>query len=452
MSEVEPQHFHSHSHVDVPISIKHKKIAVVIVGLVIAMMSIAIVLTFPSSSAVNKVSEATKKVIDFSDSQYAAVVDGFEVRTCDGQETLPAKDQNKCRYVLFDVKQRKVLPSEGIPCVKNQPFLKDSTKDLRYCYQQSFDAFGPLSPELSLGSRVVLSYRNSEGIDAKFRYQYADQDRRPVLIMIFTLFLLAVILFGAWRGLLAVAGLLVSLVIIAIYILPALLTGENGMVVALAGGSAVAFAALYLAHGFKTSTHIAFLSSIGAVLTIAFLAQMFFTIGRFSGFVSEESSYLAASGSGVDIKGLLIAGVILASLGALDDMTVTQVSAVSEMHNARPDYRFAQLWKSAVRIGRDHVASTVNTLALAYVGTSLAVMILFVISKQQLQWIANSEAIAVQIVGALVGSVGLIIAVPLSTALCAFVVSQSGEQGHDHESHENCDHDHDHEEDLGSKS
>ncbi len=437
-------HSHSHSEADVPIAPHHKKFLISAVVAILILMGIGIALTFPSPSAISKTAEKVNQTLDFAEKQYSAKVDGYTSRICDGQEELPKAQQNKCKYFLFDVKGRKVLPSEGAPCVKNQPYLKDKSKPLRYCVEQSFELEGPFTPKLSVGQKVVVSFRSTEDIEPQFRYQYADQDRRGTLILIIVLFLLAVVLFGAWRGLMAVAGLVVSLFIIGIYILPALVTGENGMIVALAGGTAVAAAALYLAHGMNNATHVAFISSIGAVLSIAFLAELFFTIGRFSGFVSEEASYLAATGSGVDIRGLLIAGVILASLGALDDMTVTQVSAVSEMHNARPDFKFAQLWKSGVRIGRDHVASTVNTLALAYVGTSLAVMVLFVISKQSVIWIANSEAIAVAIVGALVGSIGLIIAVPLSTALAAYIIHRSGEHECDHENEDDHDHDHDH--------
>lgn len=278
-----------------------------------------------------------------------------------------------------------------------------------------------------MGDKVVVSYRNDKLMDVTQHYAYADNDRRTIMYFLIIFFILAVFAFGYWRGLLAVLGLFISLVMIISYILPALLIGENGMLVALAGGTAVAFAALYLAHGFNSSTHISFLSSIGTVITIALLAQSFFTLGHFTGYISEEASYLALAGINIDLKGLLIAGVILATLGALDDMTVTQVSAVSEMHMARPDYKFLDLWKSALRIGEDHVASTVNTLALAYVGSSIAVMIVFVVSKLSSSWIINSEAIAADIVGALVGSIGLIISVPLSTAIAAYVVHHSGE-------------------------
>lgn len=439
-------HSHSHSEVAVPVSKKFRNILLALIALVFLLTSIGVILTWPSSSALNKAKDSAHEVIDFPNSQYASVVDNIEKRDCSSEEIVGENEKRtQCKYVLFDVQKRKVTFDEGKPCVKNQPYNKDAGKPVRYCVQQSFDPNSKDSTKFEVGQKVVLSYRVADGISPQFRYSFADQDRRLVLIAVVIIFLIAVIAFGALRGILAVVGLGVSLFIIGIYILPALVSGENGLVVALVGGAGVAAAALYISHGFNSSTHIAFLSSIGSVLSIAFLAQLFFTIGRFTGFVSDEANYLSVANLNIDLRGLLIAGAILASLGALDDMTVTQVAAVSEMHNARPDYKFAQLWKSAVRIGRDHVASTVNTLALAYVGTSLTLMLLFTLSRQSFMWIANSESVAVQIVGALVGSFGLIVSVPLSTALASYAVHTADEHDHDHDD-DHSEEDHVHEE------
>lgn len=427
-------HSHSHSEIAVPVSKIFRLILLILVGAILLITSIGAALTWPNSTALKEAKNAAHDAIDFPNNQYAAVVDHVEYRDCSTSEPVEAEARSKCNYILFDVKGRSVAFDEGKPCINNQPFNKDSSKQVRYCVLQSFDPNGKDASRFQEGQNVVVSYRNADGIDPQFRYSFADQDRRGVLVAVVILFLVTVIIFGALRGMLAVAGLLLSLFIIGIYILPALVAGENGLLVALIGGTAVAAAALYLSHGFNSSTHIAFLSSIGSVLSIALFAQLFFTLGRFTGFVSEEASYLSVADINIDLRGLLIAGAILASLGALDDMTVTQVAAVSELHNARPDYKFAQLWRSAVRIGRDHVASTVNTLALAYVGTSLALMLLFTVSRQSFMWIANSESVAVQIVGALVGSFGLIVSVPLSTALAAYAVHTSEE--HEHHEHD----------------
>ena len=419
------EHIHSHSHAAVPVSEKHSKILFYSTLGVVFLTLAAIFLTFPASKDLNKEIKKVRKALDFPIDQYAAKVNYIKTAACDGQEEIATSEQVECKYVYIDVPNRTLNSQEGRPCLDENG---DGITPIRYCAVQTFYPDQKSYPNFQRGDKVIVSYRNDKLMDVASHYTYADQDRRGVMFALIALFIFAVFLFGYWRGLLAVVGLFFSLVVIVMYILPALLAGENGLVVALAGGTAVAFVALYLAHGFNSSTHIAFLSSIGTVFSIAFLAQLFFAVGNFTGLISEEANYLGVAGVDIDMSGLLVAGVILASLGALDDMTVTQVSAVSEMHMARPDYKFVHLWKSALRIGRDHVASTVNTLALAYVGSSIAVMIIFVISELSSVWIINSEAIAADIVGALVGSIGLIISVPLSTAIAAYVVHHSGEE------------------------
>lgn len=424
------EHIHSHSHAAVPVSAKHNRILLYATIGVIVLTVLAIFSTFPTTQNLDKEIKKVRNALDFPVDQYAAKVNFVKTAACEGQDEIETSKKITCKYVYIDVPGRKLNSQEGRPCLDKNG---DGITPIRYCAVQTFYPEQKSYPNFEKGDKIVVSYRNDKLMDVASHYTYADKDRRVLMFVLIALFVFAVFLFGYWRGLLAVVGLFFSLIVIVVYILPALLSGENGLIVALAGGTAVAFVALYLAHGFNSSTHIAFLSSIGTVFFIAFLAQLFFTLGDFTGFISEEANYLGVAGVDIDMRGLLVAGVILASLGALDDMTVTQVSAVSEMHMARPDYKFVHLWKSALRIGRDHVASTVNTLALAYVGSSIAVMLIFVISELSSGWIINSEAIAADIVGALVGSIGLIISVPLSTAIAAYVVHHSGETTHAHQ-------------------
>lgn len=195
------------------------------------------------------------------------------------------------------------------------------------------------------------------------------------------------------------------------------------MLVAIVGASAIAFIALYLAHGFRTMTTVALLGTLGALgLTIA-LAALFTDLANFSGLATEEALLLRIGDGGFDFTGLLLAGMVIGALGALDDVTVTQASAVSELHATNPDLNRYQLYKAGLRIGRDHIASTVNTLALAYAGAALPLLILLVVSEQSLGTVANSEVIAIEIVTTLVGSIGLVAAVPITTWLATEVVS-----------------------------
>ena len=185
------------------------------------------------------------------------------------------------------------------------------------------------------------------------------------------------------------------------------------------------FVALYLAHGINARTTTAVLGTVGALFITGVLAWIFVTGTHLTGLASEESGLLAASLSGVSLKGLLLGGIVIGSLGVLDDVTVTQASAVWELHQANPSYGFSRLYAAGLRIGRDHIASTVNTLVMAYAGASLPLLVLFTLSSRQLGDVLTSEILAQEIVRTLVGSIGLISAVPITTALAAFVADRS---------------------------
>jgi uncharacterized membrane protein len=233
------------------------------------------------------------------------------------------------------------------------------------------------------------------------------------------LFGVAVVALGRFRGLAALAGLAVSIGVLIAFVLPAILDGRNPLAVAIVGSAAIAFLALYLAHGFTTMTTVALLGTLGALALTAILAQVFVGLTELSGFASEEAIVVQIGAANIDLRGIILGGVVIGALGAIDDMTVTQASAIWELRAASPRMSRGDLLRSGLRIGRDHVASTVNTLALAYAGASMPVMLLLVLSRQSLGTVANGEVIATEIVRTLVGSVGLVAAVPLTTWLAA---------------------------------
>ena len=234
---------------------------------------------------------------------------------------------------------------------------------------------------------------------------------------------------GRWRGVAALVGLGASIAVLVRFVLPALLEGTEPVLVAVVGSSAIAFLALYLAHGFRSMTTVALLGTLGALALTVALAWAFTEAARFSGFTSEEAFVVQlGTRGGVDLAGLVLAGMVLGALGALDDVTVTQASAVWELRTTNPRLTRRGLARAGMRIGSDHVASTVNTLALAYAGAALPLLILFVLSRQSLGTVANSEIIATEIVATLVGSIGLVAAVPLTTWL-AVVIAPRGARG-----------------------
>lgn len=201
--------------------------------------------------------------------------------------------------------------------------------------------------------------------------------------------------------------------------------GHNAVAVALVTAGAVAVLALYLAHGIGPATDVALLSTFASLALTGALAWAFVAAGNFTGFIDDASFVFEALGTGIDPRGILLAGIVIGSLGVLDDVTVTQVSAVGELHRARPEATRAELFASALTIGRDHISSTVNTLFLAYAGAALPLLLLFNGIGESVGSVATREVVATEIVRALVGSVGLVASVPISTWLATHVVTSA---------------------------
>jgi uncharacterized membrane protein len=217
-----------------------------------------------------------------------------------------------------------------------------------------------------------------------------------------------------------------SLGVLLVFVFPALLRGSAPIAVALTGTAVIAFGVLYLAHGVNERTTVALLGTLASLALTAVLAVMFAGAAQLSGLASEESTTLLTFAPELDFRGLLLAAVIIGTLGVLDDVTVTQVAAVWELHRTDPTQGRRQLYGSAIRIGRDHIASTVNTLVLAYAAAALPLMLLFTQSGLALGEVLTTETIAVEVVQTLVGSIGLVASVPLTTALAAWLVTVPG--------------------------
>jgi uncharacterized membrane protein len=255
-------------------------------------------------------------------------------------------------------------------------------------------------------------------------YFFLDYQRGAPLLWLGVLFAIVVVLLSRLRGVAALAGLGLSILVLMQFILPAILEGQSPVLVAVVGSAAIMFAALYLAHGFNARTTTAVLGTMVSLLLTCLLAVVFLDLVSFTGFASEEAVFLQVTAGQVNIQGLVLAGIIIGTLGVLDDVTVTQASAIWELNVANPDYGPVKLYRSGLRIGRDHIASTVNTLVLAYAGASLPLLILFTVSNADLGETLTSEVVATEIVRTLVGSIGLVASVPITTGLAAIVVRQ----------------------------
>lgn len=271
------------------------------------------------------------------------------------------------------------------------------------------------------GQDVVAAY--AEKAPRQLQYSVVDVDRGVPLLLLAGIFALAVVVVGRLRGLLALTGLVVSFGVLTLFILPAILQGSNPLLVAIVGGSAIMLATLYLCHGLSARTSVAVLGTLTSLLLIGLLGSVFIDWAQLSGNTDDQTGLVHSLYPGIEIRGLLLAGVLIGSLGVLDDVTVTQTAAVWELKEADPGASWRKVYRAAMRIGRDHIASVVNTLVLAYAGAALPLMLLFSIARSSVPMVATSEVVAEEIVRTLVGSIGLVASVPVTTLLAALVVS-----------------------------
>ncbi len=273
------------------------------------------------------------------------------------------------------------------------------------------------------GSKIVVARTEIEpGI---VDYSFSDVQRGVPMTMLALIFAAVVIALGRWRGVAALVGIGVSLAILVQFVLPAILSGRNPLAVSLVGSSAVMFIALYMSHGINVRTTSAMLGTLASLAITALLALTFVELAQLTGFASEEATYIQVASASINLQGILLGGIIIGSLGVLDDVTVTQASAVWELHQANPAMGAAALYRSAIRIGRDHIASTVNTLVLCYAGAALPLLILFTLAESRLGDVLTGEVVAEEVIRTLVGSIGLVASVPITTALAVLVVGGS---------------------------
>jgi uncharacterized membrane protein len=277
------------------------------------------------------------------------------------------------------------------------------------------------SRQLHQGEKVVAAYEPSAPKD--LQYSVADVNRRFPMGLLAGIFALAVVIVGRLRGLMALVALAISFLILNFFVLPAILQGSNPLLVAVVGSSAIMLIALYMCHGLSARTSVAVLGTLVSLSLIGLLGSEFIDWAALTGNTDDNTGLIHGLYPSIDMSGLLLAGVIIGSLGVLDDVTVTQTSAVWELHEANPTMGWRGLYRAGIRIGRDHIASVVNTLVLAYAGAALPLLLLFSIAQSGVGTVANSELVAEEIVRTLVGSIGLVASVPVTTLLAALVVA-----------------------------
>jgi uncharacterized membrane protein len=272
-------------------------------------------------------------------------------------------------------------------------------------------------PRVGVGDHVRAS--RYEDVNGRVDYAFDDYDRGGSLGWLVLVTAVAVVAVARWRGFAALIGVGATMAGLGFFVMPALLAGENPLAVALVGSSALLFGVLYLAHGFSARTSAALVGTLVSLATCAILAVLATQFTHVTGLSDETNIGLQGFAPNVSIREVLICGFVIGALGALNDVTITQASAVWEISHSDPVAGVRTLYTRAMRIGRDHIASTVYTLVFAYAGTALPLLLILSLLDRSPLDVVSGDLLAVEVVRTAVGTLGLLVAVPVTTAVAA---------------------------------
>ncbi len=274
-------------------------------------------------------------------------------------------------------------------------------------------------PTYAIGDKVVVY--STVGPAGEPNYYITDYNRKAALFWLLAFFVLVTIAVARWQGFTSLVGMAFSFAVIFLFMLPRLASGADPLWTAIIGAVIIVPPTFALAHGLSRKTLVAVIGTVISFLLAGLLVAVFVTSTRLTGYSSEDIGLLQALWQGsVDARGLLLAGVIISLLGVFDDVTVAQSSVVEQIHEADPRLGFFDLYRRAMKVGKDHIASMVNTLVLVYAGASLPTLILFSDDTHSFGEVLNMEQVTEEIVRALVGSSGLILAVPITTLIACW--------------------------------
>lgn len=320
---------------------------------------------------------------------------------------------------IIEVQETSVTPSIDGSDTLYQKLLVEITKgpakDQRVVVETGQRAT-VYQPTYAVGDEVLISYTQND--DGERTYYVFDYVRRAPLGLLFGLFVGLSVLIGRWHGLRSLLGLGISLAIIGMVMLPQISSGTNPILVALLGAIIITPITFYLSHGINRKTTIAIVSTALSLCLTGLLGTYFIDAVHLTGFASDEALFLDIAKQGsLNIRGLLLAGFIIGALGVLDDITISQAAIVQELKHAKPSITRKELFTRAMNVGRDHIASLINTLVLVYTGSALPLLLLFSGNNASFLEIINYEIVAEEIVRTLVGSIGLIAAVPITSVI-----------------------------------
>jgi len=274
---------------------------------------------------------------------------------------------------------------------------------------------------IKVGDKILVTVSETPTTGETSAY-FTDFERRSSLIWLFLIFCLASVLISGWKGLRSLISILISLFVIIFIILPGIRDGKDPLMITIMGTFLFVILSMYVTYGWTVKTHAAVLGSLLALSITAVLALIFVNSTRMTGFGDENVFYIAQlTGNQLDVRSLLLAGILIGTLGVLDDLVIAQSAAIFELYRNKPELKLMPLFRSAMNIGKDHIAATVNTLFLAYAGASLPMLLLFSFHNINYGLVINIEFIAEEFVRTLVGSLGLFASVPITTFLAALI-------------------------------
>ncbi|HEV2339750.1 MAG TPA: YibE/F family protein [Patescibacteria group bacterium] len=338
-------------------------------------------------------------------------------------QKTPAVQETYTKAVVNRILQEKQISVGGqnyfTQTVQVTPLTSGKTMTLSYGQATS------RNQELATGDEVILLRSVENG---KVMYAIYDKYRLNFIVLILILFVVLILLVAQLKGFGSLLGLLVSISVILFFIVPRLLHGDDPMTVSIAGSLIILFVSTYIAHGISRQTTVALIATFFSLMLTALLSFLFVVFTRLSGIGNEDIASLQLGATRViNLQGLFLGGIIIGTLGALNDITTTQSAAIFELARTTTGLSFGQLVKKGFSIGREHIVSLINTLVLAYAGSSLFIFIFLVLNAAQVPYwvILNTETITDEVVATIAGSIGLILAVPIVTLLASYVARYS---------------------------
>lgn len=345
---------------------------------------------------------------------------GVVPRTFNVAERLPESGETVRGMVVRVVEEREQPTDRGLQRTR---ILEVAVGDRVVTIEETTieGAVGLVPPQPGDGVLVQATQAPTGGE----AFYIMDHERSRTLWVFGALFVVLVLFVGRWHGARSLLGLAVTYLILMRFIIPGILSGHSPLVLSLVGGVAIMASTLALAHGINRKSSAAIGGTALALVLIVALSQAAIVAAKLTGLVGDDeaSTVFVLFGGAIDARGLLLSGILIGALGALDDVTMTQSSAVFELREANPSLQPRGLYERGMRIGRDHIASIVNTLVLAYAGASLPLLVILASQTEGVGTLLNREFLASEVVRTVVGSIGIVAAVPLTTAIAAMLAT-----------------------------